>query len=150
MVGMRRGSLYLLAVLLLAACSGFPDSAAATPSTETDPTKMDNDLARQPAFKGMELYSWSTREADREVFHYALTLGTNRRKGLAEIRSTPLTLEQVKAEIAKLPAGESLSWITEVGDGETLPLPPAEMIEEIMAVARARQVDLWVEGYSDR
>jgi hypothetical protein len=98
----------------------------------------------------MELYSWSIREGERDVFRYALTFGTNRLKGLEEIQSTPLTLEQVKAEISKLPPGESLTWSTQAGGGEPLPLPPAATIEELIAVARARQIDLWVEGYSDR
>jgi hypothetical protein len=149
MVEMTRPSLFLLAVLLLAACSGSPATSAATPQTETETPKMNDGLAQPHAFKGMELYSWSTREGGRDVFHYALTIGTNRRKGVAEIQSTPLTLEQVKAEISKLPAGESLSWITQLGDGQTLPLPPAETIEELIAAAHARRIDLWVEGYSD-
>lgn len=111
-------------------------------------------MNQQHALKGMELYSWSTREGGKDVFHYALTYGTNRAKGLAEIQAEPLTLAQVKEKISQLPPGESLSWSTQVSDPRTgewipLPLPAAETIEEILQAARARRIDLWVEGYSE-
>jgi len=110
-------------------------------------------MSQPHALKGMELYSWSTREDGKDVFHYALTYGTNRAKDLAEIQAKPLTLAQIKEEISKLPRGESLSWSNQVavprtGEWITLPLPPAETIEEILEVARARQIDLWVEGHT--
>ena len=110
-------------------------------------------MSQHHAFKGMELYSWPTREGGKDVFHYALAFGTNRRKSREEIQAKPLTLAQVKEEIAQLPPGESLGWSNQVSDpgtGEmvTLPLPPAETLEEILQVARARQVDLWIDGYT--
>jgi hypothetical protein len=138
--------------VLLAACGGAPAIPASPPPAEA--AAQEGEMSPQPAMKGMELYSWSTREGGDDVFYYALTFGTNRAKDLAEIQARPLTLAQIKEEISRLPSGESLSWSNQVADPKTgewipLPLPPAETIEEILQVARARQIDLWVEGHSE-
>lgn len=100
---------------------------------------------RELSFKGIELYSW---RADDGKWSFSLAPGTNRRKSRSEVQSSPLTLEQVEAEIGKLPEGETLLWgnlVTEDGTGKdvTLDFPPTETVERLRALARQHGVRFW-------
>lgn len=102
--------------------------------------------AEQAAFKGMELYSWSTDEGQ---WQYAILIGTNRNKTLAEVQAAPLDLQGVKDEIVQMAAGESLFWIRSVLDktsNETInmPLPPAKFVDEIEIFAFENHVNLYI------
>jgi hypothetical protein len=63
---------------------------------------------RQPATKGMELYSYQ----DNGEWRFALMGGTNRFKFCGEIRNprAALTLEQLESKLRQLAPREYLSW----------------------------------------
>lgn len=66
--------------------------------------------ASEPAFKGMELYSWKPAGAD---WHFSLLLGTNRLKEMSEITAPGNTftgIEELKPRLSRLAAGESVFW----------------------------------------
>ena len=103
--------------------------------------------ADQTAFKGMELYSWQNSEGE---WQYAVLEGTNRNKTLEEIQSTPLDLQGVKNEIARMAVGESLFWMNSVYDASSgqpvnLPFPPNAVVNELKEFAREKQVDLYIQ-----
>lgn len=102
--------------------------------------------AEQPAFKGMELYSWQNKNGE---WQYAVLEGTNRNKTLDEIQSTPLDLSGVKNAIAQMAVGESLFWMNNVYDTSSgqvlnLPFPPDAVVNELKEFAREQQVDLYI------
>jgi hypothetical protein len=101
--------------------------------------------ARSLAFKGIEIYSWRSGEGK---WSYSLQPGTNRRKFKSEVQAAPLTLEQLEAEIGKLPELETLLWgndVFEDGTGKelTLDFPPRETVERLRALAQKRGVRFW-------
>lgn len=61
-----------------------------------------------PAFKGMELYSWQDETGE---WTYSILAGTNRVKSIDEILANPLDFDEVKAEISKMAVGESVFWL---------------------------------------
>jgi diacylglycerol kinase len=97
--------------------------------------------SEQPAFKGMELYSWQNKDGE---WQYAILVGTNRNKTVAEIQSAPLDLQGVKTAIAQLAVGESLFWTTTVYDAGSVSfaLPPEAVVSELQEFAREKQIDL--------
>jgi diacylglycerol kinase len=102
--------------------------------------------AEQTAFKGMELYSWST---DGSEWQYAILIGTNRNKTLAEVQAAPLDLQGVKAAMSQMAVGESLFWLSSVFDpssSETvnMPLPPQDVVRELQEFALENQINLIV------
>jgi len=102
--------------------------------------------AEQPAFKGMELYSWQNKNGD---WQYAVLEGTNRNKTSAEVQAAPLDLQGVKNEIAQMAVGESLSWTNDVYDPSAsqsvnFSFPPDAVVNELKEFARQKQVDLYV------
>jgi len=137
----------LLAGLLLLTCQSDSAPRPATvpepsPAASSSPAAGTEELHTLPlAFKGMELYSWLD---ERGEWAFDVTFGTNRRKFLDEVKSKPLTLAQVRERIAELPELESLTWTADVAgkDGEivSLPFPPAAIVDELVAVARAKGV----------
>ena len=122
--------------LLTAAAFLTGACAAQSPSSST---------RRELSFKGIELYSW---RAEDGKWSYSLQPGTNRRKLKSEVQAAPLTLEQLEAEIGKLPELETLLWGNEVvedGTGKelTLDFPPRETVERLRALAQKRGVHFW-------
>lgn len=102
--------------------------------------------AEQTAFKGMELYSWSTDDGE---WQYAILIGTNRNKTLAEVEAAPLDLQSVKYAIAQMAVGESLVWMGTVFDSSsnetvTMPIPPEEVVRELQLFALENKVNLYI------
>lgn len=91
----------------------------------------------RPAFKGMELYSWT---AGGKEWRFSLLIGTNRYKPRSE-RTDPRVaiagLEALKPKLAGLAEGELLLWGWEQGDE-----PPAAMIEELSRYCRELGIEL--------
>jgi len=126
----------LLAVFLIG-CTAQPDATSTPDTTHVDKTS-------QPAFKGMELYSWRT---DTGEWRYSILLGTNRLKSVAEVQEDPLTLAQLKTAISSLAQGESLFWLNRVDEstkeqGFELAFPPRQVIAELQHYAAAHQITL--------
>jgi len=102
--------------------------------------------AEQTAFKGMELYSWQTKNGE---WQYSLLVGTNRNKTAEEILSAPLDLQGIKVAIAQLAVGESLFWTNNVYDpgssqSVNFSFPPDVVVNELKDFAREKQVDLYI------
>jgi hypothetical protein len=97
-----------------------------------------------PAFKGVELYSWS--ECTQCAWHFSLLLGTNRMKTLAEIKAPSQTLvgvPQLKEHLSRLPSGEQVFWLGPQRHRE-LSRPPAETIADILNFSVERNIVLAV------
>jgi len=72
--------------------------------------RVQSERARQPAFKGMELYSWRPEGGD---WHFSLLVGTNREKAVSEItkpQNTITDIPKLKARLSTLARGESVLW----------------------------------------
>lgn len=68
------------------------------------------DHADEPAFKGMELYSWKPTDGD---WHFSLLPGTNRQKSVSEVTKPEYTIvgvDHLKQKLAVLVKGESVFW----------------------------------------
>lgn len=98
---------------------------------------------RTPAFKGMELYSWQNQNGD---WYFSLLPGTNRNKNAEEIRAVPLSLSQLKDQIARLAVEEDVYWLDAArednGSYEALPLPPAVMVSGLQDYAALLDVTI--------
>lgn len=93
------------------------------------------------SMKGYELYSW--RAGGR--WNFSLVVGTNRQKTFGEIASSRSRIEGISAlkrKLDMLPKGEDLFWSTRRMPKTSL--PPKTIIDEIIAYARARQLNLRV------
>ena len=126
--------------------------------TKSDPDKPDNydDLVVNPSMKGWELYSWQ----EGEEWHFAILTGTDRIKGLDEVKSSQPSevllvrvkgVEELKAVLDRFPAGEVITWIGEGwlqsawgGNYGDLKLPPQIVIHEIEQYCSLRNVELQV------
>jgi len=82
--------------------------------------------ADRTSMKGWEVYSWSDRACaagskhevtGAETVCFALLPGTNRMKGAAEIKKTPLKLAEIERKLEALDKGEEVFWT--VGDTPT-------------------------------
>ena len=83
------------------------------------------------SMKGYELISWE----EDEQWYFSILIGTNREKTLEEIQSPDATLkgiEELKAVLESIPAGEVVIWIS--GDG--LAFPPDAIIRQVEKVCR--------------
>ena len=92
--------------------------------------------AEHPAFKGMEMYSWS----ESGEWHFSLMQGTNRLKSDTEIqhpRSAIVGVEKLKLELAMLAEGESLFWrnMSSVG-------PAEQMVMELTEYCDGLEIEL--------
>jgi hypothetical protein len=82
------------------------------------------------SMKGYELYSW---KSDGKWF-FSLLIGTNRMKTIEEITDPAVQLEGVdalKEQLAKLPAGEYVSWVSFMSEPGAV-FPPDAVIGEIL------------------
>ncbi len=114
---------------------------------KVSPWFMQTARAEQTAFKGMELYSWQTKNGE---WQYSLLVGTNRNKTVEEILSAPLDLQETKNAIAKLAMGESLFWTNNVYDpgssqSVNFSFPPDAVVNELKEFARDKQIDLYIQ-----
>lgn len=138
-----------LIVLTLTACSqgarlqppdAYPGPGAAGVTT-CDNIIKENPM--KPAFKGMELYSWLT---DDGQWVFNILYGTNRLKTIQEVKSTELDGATVRNCLCAMPDGETIFWMDTAQDGNSgemrsLPLPPGDMVKEIMVHAEECMVN---------
>ena len=91
----------------------------------------------KPAFKGMELYSWSPVERG---WYFNILPGTNRNKTMEEITAPENTIagvDALKAKLALLPKGERVSWRNLAN--EPVPL---DILNEIRTFCREHDIIL--------
>ena len=129
----------VLAALALFGCRGESAVTNAPPRVDALPT------GDQVAFKGFELYSWQDETGE---WQFSILIGTNRIKSIAEIQANPMNLDQVKAAISNLAAGESLFWTDRAEESSVnghfeLAFPPSDVVEELKAYAADHQVSLF-------
>jgi hypothetical protein len=89
-----------------------------------------------PLMKGYELYSW---QSDGKWF-FSLLIGTNRMKSIEEVTDPAVQLEGVaalKEQLAKLPAGEYVSWLP-LDSKPGAEYPPAEIMEDVRSFCSAQ------------
>lgn len=96
--------------------------------------------APQPAFKGMELYSWS----DPKGWRYALLPGTNREKSWEEIEGSGLDETQLREALSRLAVGELVSWRSSRTIGP-LAYPPVEVKAGLLKLAESLRIKVFVE-----
>ncbi|MBI5295373.1 MAG: hypothetical protein HY869_07840 [Chloroflexi bacterium] len=87
--------------------------------------------------KGYELYSW---EQDGQ-WYFSVLIGTNREKTLDEIQASDVTLKGIdglKAVLESIPSGQYVTWTA----GESLALPPEEVIQQVRDICKARGLEL--------
>ena len=120
----------LLIVSLLAGCQ---QEVSATP-----------ERAEHTEYKGIELYSWQDETGE---WKYSVAPGTNRNKTIDEVKSNPMSLDEVKAAIARMAVNERILWLTTIYDNNgqviELPYPPIEVIEKLREYASLYQVKLY-------
>ncbi len=134
----RRTALLILALLLVACTPGQPAEPEAAPTSDGEV-----ETAALPAStKGYELYSW--QEANGS-WRYTLIAGTNRQKRAEELMApedssgedgwVKITVsgdEALLALLERLPAGESVFWMSPTGaDGGPFRLPDREVVAAI-------------------
>ncbi|HEY9075237.1 MAG TPA: hypothetical protein VIO61_01750 [Anaerolineaceae bacterium] len=113
--------IYLLMLLFLAGCS-----TAGTPTRSA-----------QPAFKGIELYSWKPEGKD---WQFSLLPGTNRLKSTEEVTASQATISGVtalKKHLASLAVGEQVFWHNLANE----PVPEA-IVQEIVQTCEQYQITL--------
>jgi hypothetical protein len=129
-------SLLLLSILLSAcqaaraATLNAPQEQVITVTEETTATPDVAPLLPQPgqgSMKGFELYSWS----ENGTWVFAVLVGTNREKTLAEIQAARLAgLNALQPVLEAIPVGEYVTWLASAD----LPLPPEEVIQQVQTI----------------
>ncbi|MBI4835299.1 MAG: hypothetical protein HY811_10865 [Planctomycetes bacterium] len=109
-----------------------------SPNTSTDSIASSNinERATEPAFKGMELYSWKN---ENDEWCFALMYGTNRDKSYDEITSkenTIVGIPNLKEKLKLLALGEQLFWFNSLRNPPAdakykLAYPPEIVIKDI-------------------
>lgn len=100
-----------------------------------------SDLSDTTSMKGYELYSWRDKRSGE--WYFALLPGTNRLKTFDEIAVPPnqlKTVNSLRQELAKLPRGEHIEWITWTDNH--LGMPPNEIVNQIKATSTELGLDL--------
>ena len=93
--------------------------------------------AEEPAFKGMELYSWKPEGMD---WHFSLLVGTNREKQMEEIiepQNAVIGVGELKRRLSGLAKGERVFWRNLAKE-----LVPEAMEKELKAFCEGLQVKL--------
>jgi hypothetical protein len=94
------------------------------------------------AAKGVELYSWKTRDGS---FLYSLLWGTNRNKTDREIKAPPCTLKSTAAlrpALGRLAKAEDVFWANELCPRKDCSYPPDEVVKTLRAHAKTVEVTL--------
>ncbi len=117
------------------------------------PTLRMDELPR--SMKGYELYSWQ----EDDEWHFTLITGTNRNKTVDEVLSRePLVttegwvhihvigIDELKATLNRVPEGEHIMWFERFHGqgGESITLPPQNIVEAVARHAETRGLDLVV------
>jgi len=98
--------------------------------------------AEKPAFKGIELYSWT--EGETKEWRFSLLRGTNRLKKPAEImdpKTMIKTLDELKTRLSALAVGEQVFWNPHV-DAKAFPLPGEDTVQQIKALSETAKLKL--------
>ena len=106
----------------------------------------------RPAFKGVELYSWTSTSGD---FRFALLWGTNREKTVEQIKGAiPCTLADVaavKARLSRLAKGEQVFWWHRPNTyGSRFTYPPSDVVEAVRTHCAALGIAFHVPPLDDR
>ena len=98
--------------------------------------------ASQPAFKGMELYSWS-RQGD---WCYALLPGTNRNKSWPELEVAAIGEAELRRRLQRLAVGEYLSWLNQCQDAPqgALSYPPTGTLQPLVDLCERLEIHLFL------
>lgn len=91
------------------------------------------------SMKGYELYSWKVKGR----WHYAVIAGTNRAKDYTEItapQTERIGIEALKAELQKLPKGETVFWMSAAHPGIEKPLARGAPILELPSRQRIKTI----------
>ena len=98
--------------------------------------------AKEPVFKGLELYSWPTSEGWR----YALMGGTNRLKTWPEVKAAGMKEADLRTRLGKQAVGEFVSWNTDLPDAPagTLSLPPKATRDGLATLCEGLRLQLFV------
>ena len=99
----------------------------------------------QPAFKGMELYSW---QGDDGQWLFSIMLGTNRIKTVSEVQASPIDIEQVKQQFCQMAESEQVFWMesaqdTSTGESHTFSPVPDAIVEELQSQAESCGIVLY-------
>ena len=81
--------------------------------------------------KGFELYSWQ----NGSQWNFSVLVGTNREKGLDEIKSPDTLLSGtnlLRVRLQKIAPGQYVTWSSK----ETLAFPPEDMIKQIKQMSQ--------------
>ena len=97
--------------------------------------------APAPAFKGMELYSWS----EGGSWRYALLHGTNRNKSWPELAAARIDESQLRGKLSTLAVQEQVSWCNQCPTApRPLGLPPKETREGLQKLCEDLQIKLYI------
>ncbi len=134
-----------MAAVLIALCAMLLE-AGQPPTCLSKQLPSDGRRATTPAIKGVELYSWRTRDG---TMRFSLLWGTNRLKTEAEVKSPTCALSapQVKAALSRLAEGEHVFWIRDPSECPSCSLPGPEVVAEL--AAHASQVGITIETNPD-
>jgi len=91
--------------------------------------RVQSERTREPAFKGMELYSWKPDGGD---WHFSLLIGTSQEKAESEITSpqdTIVGLSKLEARLSTLARGESVIWHNRAKESV-----PASMVTDLRSL----------------
>jgi hypothetical protein len=94
------------------------------------------------AAKGVELYSWKTRDGN---LRFSLLWGTNRNKTDREIKAPACTLKDIaalKMALGRLAKDEDVFWANELCPRKDCSYPPDEVVETLRAHAKNVEVTL--------
>ena len=117
-------------------------SIAGAPACASHAEPMEGERFPAPAFKGVELYSWTTRDG---TFRYALHWGTNRAKAEQEIKADSCVLADVaavKKTLSRLADGEWVTWLGRPREEGTLAYPSRDVIESLVDHSKAIGITL--------
>lgn len=159
-----RRFLFILGAFFLAAC--LLSTALSTPETTLVPTKaltvptseatlvpqvytenpcdyILEERPEKPTFKGMELYSWQNEYGD---WMFSILYGTNRNKGVEEIKSFAMDIAKVKECFCNMPDDEEVFWMVLSPDKNQSPQLPDSIIDEVKNQAILCNVNLRAVG----
>lgn len=98
-----------------------------------------------PSFKGVELYSW--KDSVSGAWSFSLLPGTNRNKGLAEIKEPSRVISsvaQLEEHLVTLAEGEKVFWFL-AGFKPGLSYPDQETISRILTFAAKHKITVLIE-----
>jgi hypothetical protein len=123
----------ILFLLLVSAMLAMPSNA--------------QDRPREKAFKGMELYSWTNSSGE---WVFALMVGTNREKTVAEIQNVKYVIPSISAlekRFSLLAVGEQVYWYAGFSD---FSYPDKKILEDVTFSAKKAKIELYLPPKDER